>query len=315
MSLRISDRADRGKRKASRRFPLSACRLPPDQGFTLIEIILAVTILGLILTTVYGVLSRTMFSKEVAEERGELYSNGRQALLRMANEIEASLHPDSGFYFRGDGGGGSGTPEVVFVTTNRGGYGINRVRPGSVLVAYSLDPLPRPRGAFALRRDEYLWSKLVAKSQGIEETETDLELDEEGQDAADAPTEQATYLLDCPDHPGELNLPGTCTPTTGLQFRFYDEVADEFRDEWNSDEDPTYHRLPAAVEIVLRVADRNGVEQEFATIVDLPVARGQPTQVANPLGAAAGGATDPGGAGGAPGTGRGRDDLDDEEAD
>jgi hypothetical protein len=243
---------------------------------------LAVLIVGLILTTVYGALSRTLFSKEVAEERAELYSNGRQALLRMAGEIEASLHPDRGFYFRGDGGGGTRPPELVFVTTNRGGYGTNRVRPGKVLLVYSLTPLPRFRNTFALQRDEFSWQKLLQDSMpGGDDTDADLELglDEEEENAA--PTEQATLLLDCPDQAGEIELPGTCTPVTALQFRFFDDTVGDFRDEWNSDEDPTYHRLPAAVEIILRVADRNGAEEEFATIVDLPLARGQPTQVAS----------------------------------
>ena len=51
---------------------------------------------------------------------------------------------------------------------NRGGYGMNRVRPGRVLVAYSLDPLPKRKGQFALRREEYLYAAMLAEADGVE---------------------------------------------------------------------------------------------------------------------------------------------------
>jgi hypothetical protein len=58
-------------------------------------------------------------------------------------------------------------------------------------------------------------------------------------------------------------------------------VVRDWRDEWDSTVDAELGRLPAAVEIVLRVADKDGVEQDFHTIVDLPLARGQPTPEAS----------------------------------
>src|SRR3989304_519067 len=94
-----------------------------QRGFTLIEILLALVILGIILTTVYGALSRTLFSKNVAEERGELFANGRDAVLKMASEIEAAMPPPSGdrIYFRGSGGQGQ-VPSLEFVAMNPGTY-------------------------------------------------------------------------------------------------------------------------------------------------------------------------------------------------
>jgi len=247
----------------------------------LLEVMLAVIILGLVLASVYGALSRTESSKEHAEERAELFSGGRQAVLKMANDIEAALPPPSGdrIYFRGSGGG-AGTPSVEFVMMNRGGFGTNRVRPGRVLVAYTLDPLSGIRNSYALRREEYLYSAMLAEADGVP-----LPTPEDGQDAA--PTAQATYLLDCPDVPDELNLPGSCMRVTGMNFRYYDELVRDWRDDWDSTQDAVLGRLPAAVEIALRVADKDGAEQDFTTIVDLPLARGQPTPEAT--GANAGG--------------------------
>ena len=105
---------------------------------------------------------------------------------------------------------------------------------------------------------------------------------EDGEDVA--PTAQATYLLDCPSTDDELNLPGSCMRVTALNFRYYDEVARDWRDEWDSTQDVVNGRLPAAVEIALRIADKDGAEQDFGTIVDLPLARGQPTPEATTAG-------------------------------
>jgi prepilin-type N-terminal cleavage/methylation domain-containing protein len=242
-------------------------------GFTLIEVLLAVAMVGIILTTVYGALSRTMFSKQVAEERAELYANGRDVVLRMAGEIETALTPPSGdrIYFRGIANGE--VPSLEFVAMNRGGYGLNRVRPGRVLIAYTLDPLPNRRDVFALRREEHLFAALLAEADGITSEVTDQEQEEENP----APTAIATYLLDCPEVSGEINIPGTCTPVAGLTFRYYDDFNGGWREDWDSTQEDLEQRLPAAVEISLFLLDERGAVRDFTTIVDLPLARGQPT--------------------------------------
>lgn len=242
-------------------------------GFTLLELLLAIVILGLLLATVYGSLSRTESSKRIAEDRAELFSSGRQAVLKVAGDVEAALPPPAGdrIYFRGSAGQG-GSPELHFISVNRGGYGVNRVRPGRVLIVYSLDPLPGRRGQYALRREEYLYARMLAEADGVGST---AGADEE--EDAGAPTEQATYLLDCPDVPNDLNLPGACLPVTALHLRYFDETIGDWRDEWDSTTEATLGRLPAAIEIGLVLADADGGEHDFTTIVDLPLSRGQPT--------------------------------------
>lgn len=259
----------------------------PAAGFTLLELLLAIVILSLIAATVYGSLARTESSKRVAEARAELYAAARQAMLKMASDVEAALPPPSGdrIYFRGTHGGASEPPEIHLVTMNRGGYGVNRVRPGRVLIVYSLMPLPARRGQFALLREEYLYKAMLDKADGIEATRSSNNF-MFGEDEEDtAPTEQASLLLECPDIDDALDLPGACVPVTGLAFRYYDETVGDWRDEWDSsvDNDATFGRLPSAVEITMQVADENGGPHDFYTVVDLPLARGQPTPAANQL--------------------------------
>jgi prepilin-type N-terminal cleavage/methylation domain-containing protein len=251
-------------------------RLEPSRGgFTLLEIMLAVVILGIILLTVYGSLSRTISSKSFAEDQAELYSTGREAVLRIAGDVETAMPPRFGdrIFFRGTGGAGQ-VPELQFVAMNRGGYGLDRVRAGRVLIVYTLDPVPNRRGIFALRREEHLFAALLAQADGIE-----LPTPDENDDRPQAPDAVANYVLDCASVPDEIDLPGNCTQLVGLSFRYYDDATREWRDEWDTTEEQsiTENRLPAAVEIRLTLADEHGVDHDFTTIVDLPLARGQPT--------------------------------------
>jgi prepilin-type N-terminal cleavage/methylation domain-containing protein len=253
---------------------------PDARGFTLLELLLAIVILSLVTATVYGSLSRTESSKRVAESRAELFSAGRQAVMKLGSDIEAALSPPSGdrIYFRG-GSGRSSVPELHLVTMNRGGFGLNRVRPGRVLVVYSLLPLPKRRGEYALLREEYLYKAMLDKADGIQQEETSSFDDPDAQAEDQAPTEQASLLLECPDVQDDLDLPGSCLPVTSLVFRYFDDTIGDWRDEWDStvENSATWGRLPSAVEITLTLADEDGAEHPFYTVVDLPLAKGQPT--------------------------------------
>jgi prepilin-type N-terminal cleavage/methylation domain-containing protein len=250
------------------------------QGFTLLELMLALLIASILLTTVYGALTRTISSRDIGEQRAELFAVGRDTVMRMGREIESALTPPSGdrIYFRGMGGSGQ-IPSLEFVAMNRGGYGLNRVRPGRILIVYTLDPLPKQQGYFALRREEHLFAALLAAADGIEPTPVpdDQQGQDQDQDEPAAPTAVATYLLDCPDTTGEIDLPGNCIRVVNLAFRYYDDALQQWQDQWDSTVEPMLDRIPAAVEIDLTVADERGSTQDFSTIVDLPLSRGQPT--------------------------------------
>src|ERR1700687_3758256 len=66
------------------------------RGFTLLEIMVATAILGIVLTTVYGVLSRAIYAKNHSEERADLYASGRETVLKLADELEGALPPIAG---------------------------------------------------------------------------------------------------------------------------------------------------------------------------------------------------------------------------
>ena len=250
---------------------------PHQRGFTLIEVLVVVIIVAVILVTVYGSISRTLTSKGIAEERAELFAVGRDAVLRMGDEIEGALPPAAGdrILFQGGAEGGQvPRSSIAFVAMNRGGYGSNRVRPGQVLISYWLDPISNKQGLFALVRREALFSALLAEADG-----TQLPVDETDEENS-APTSLATPLLDCPDLPDLIDIPGSCSRVVGLRFRYFDVVDQRWLDEWDTTkdpEDPEYQRIPAAVEIALFLEDERGKMYDFTTVVDLPLGRAQPT--------------------------------------
>lgn len=246
------------------------------RGFTLMELLLAVVIFGFIVLTVYGVLSRSIRARTVGEERAEMYSLGRETVLRIADDLEGALLPLSGRYIHFKGN--AQPPSVVFIRTNRGGYGQGRVRPGQVLVEYSLTP-PDARGYSALVRGEYDFAHIVAETEGISDQDDDTRFDLDADNDIQAPTEQLIALLECPPGADASGIPGSCARVAGMRFRFYDDALGDWREYWDSFEEQSAlsSRIPDAVEIVLVMLDEELREHEFYTVVDLPMARGNPT--------------------------------------
>jgi len=247
----------------------SALRCRSRQGFTLLEILVATAILGIILMTVYGVLSRALYAKNHSEEHADLYASGREAVLKMADELEGSLPPTAGpsISFVGIPGTESvPTDAVQFAVVVRRQTGTSQTRGGRAIVSYSLDPMKDTPNLFALRRQE----QLLTESPGTEADDgsgNSLGGDSmNGQAATPAPSTLAAYLLD---------------QVAGLRFRYLDPLTGDWVDQWDTNDPPPPPQppvgLPGAVEITLFLADTNGATYDFGTIVDLPLFALQPT--------------------------------------
>jgi len=259
------------------------------EGFTLLEILVATAILALILMTVYGVLSRALYAKNHSEEHADLYASGREAVLKMADEIEGSLPPTAGpnISFVGiPGTENVPTDAVQFAVVVRRQMGVSQSRGGRAMVSYSLDPVKDTPNLFALRRQEQMLTEAPPANV------------DDGSDSADPaaetnsqqPSVLAAYLLD---------------QVAGLRFRYLDPASGDWVDKWDTTDVPPPPQvpvgLPGAVEITLFLADANGGTYDFGTIVDLPLyALPTPTP-----GGAVTGAQSLGGAQGLGGTGGG----------
>ena len=227
-------------------------------GFTLLEVLVATAILGIVLTTVYGVLSRAIIAKNHSEERAELYAAGREAALRIADELEGALPPTAGnnvVFVGAPGSGAAPADSVQFVAVVRREFPGAQSRGGRALVSYSLDPVQSTPGLFALRRQEQL----------LTEPAPDETTDDSGMPAP-PPMPLAAYVLD---------------QVAGLRFRYLDPQSGGWVDHWDTavqvapgDVPPT---LPGAVDVRLFLADADGGIHDFGTIVDLPLMALAPT--------------------------------------
>src|ERR1700692_141360 len=91
--LRSAPATPRQPALRGRAIAIATCRAGRRRGFTLLEVMLAVTILGIVATTIYGTFSRTLRSKGLAEERMDVMRTGRSAVERMSEELASAFYP------------------------------------------------------------------------------------------------------------------------------------------------------------------------------------------------------------------------------
>jgi general secretion pathway protein J len=236
-----------------------------QRGFTLLEIMVATTILAIVMVTVYGVLSRALYAKNHAEERADLYAAGRETVLKMADELESALPPSAGRNIGFVGVPGNGTvptDAVQFDVVIRRVFSATQGRGGRALVSYSLDPLKDTPNLYALRRQEQPLMDPALDGETQDGSETD---GTNGSDTPAPPAASAAYLID---------------QVAGLRFRYLDPQSGQWTDSWDTTvtlPNQVVPSLPGAVEITLFLADAQGGVHDFGTIVDLPLANLVPT--------------------------------------
>jgi prepilin-type N-terminal cleavage/methylation domain-containing protein len=259
------------------------------RGFTLIEIMLALGIFGLVTVTLYGTFSRTLRSKGLAEQRAEVTRVGRAAVGRMADEIASAFYPRTlpgTAIFRVLRGGSDAAPldSLVFTALSARPAGLEGRSTDQRMLAYFF-----ARDRSGLRRDRRTRTSedggadrepegtLAGSSQ---RNGMDL-LADDADDffAAFGPTpvpplgasphrllrREATMIerraLD------EARATVFVDDVASLEFRFFDGTA--WQETWDSEERNA--RLPRAVGIDLALYDATGDIYHFTTAVDLPL--------------------------------------------
>jgi len=242
-------------------------------GFTLIEVMVALTIFAVIASALYGTFSRTLRSRDLAEERAEVTRTGRAALARMTDEIQAAFYPRR----RGTGAQAS----AIFRSLPGG----TEEAPADALAFSAL--AARPSGVAGRAAAHQVIAYFFAEERGrMGRRGASAELPDDAYDPFAAFEPRAPLPADLEPrrllrrealvlHTDEL-APATATlfldNVASLALRFHD--GRDWVDDWDS-EDRTYPRpLPGAVAIELALYDAKGDVHFFATAVDLPLAGG-----------------------------------------
>jgi len=130
-----------------------------NSGFTLLEILVAITLASLLLTCIYGVFSTTSSAKEKVEKQGAALHLGRVVIARLDRELLGLAMNNQNKIPALKGGENSlGEPYIELLTTSTGGP-----RDGMRQVHYRLGPDPDNR--MTLWRSE----------KGLNQTETIVE--------------------------------------------------------------------------------------------------------------------------------------------
>jgi prepilin-type N-terminal cleavage/methylation domain-containing protein len=212
------------------------------RGFTLIELMLAVAILGLIMVMLTGAFHAIAAGKIQGENRLSVDQTARAILWQMSNEIRGAVQTPliaSHVLLVGQARARSGTPiDSITVSTLDPGHRptLEDFGPEDV-ISYTSTPNPRHREWSLLTRTRT--SGLLSNTAGRNAT-------------------TSTVLAD--------NL-------LSLHMRYFDGT--KWSESWDSESLPPGRALPQEVSIDLVVAAPNGAPVALSTMVSVPMAFAQ----------------------------------------
>lgn len=225
-----------------------------QSAFTLVELLLSVTILGLVLTITYSSLTSIINMKNILEQRREVRQEANAILIRIAREMQiantsspvlppcnnTSNIPPGNLFMEGQssqGGTNQRHDQIRYVAFNAGQYVPNEtLNSRLVQIRYLLIETPPEYR----RGDEQTWSLVREETPRI----------------SDYPQacQQAVRF------PLSYNV-------TRLQFDYYDHNNQQWLNQWG--DRPETRGLPDIVRITVGFLTRSGKEEVFTTSVAL----------------------------------------------
>ncbi|HEY2747569.1 MAG TPA: prepilin-type N-terminal cleavage/methylation domain-containing protein [Polyangia bacterium] len=215
------------------------------RGYTLIEVMVAVSILAIVTTLTWASFKQTFATKSAIEAQAGRYRTVRLALERMARELS-----------------------MVYVSQNED----------------TSQPERRTRlmGKHHNDIDEVLFSYMGHQRLYADANEADTALvayyaardltDSRKTNLMRRETRRLSYLK-IDEQPGEADI--VCDDVIKLKLDYYDRRDKVWRDEWQTTSlDGQPDRLPSKIRITLTVRDERGVEVPFQT--ELRVAMSEP---------------------------------------
>ena len=217
----------------------------PSFGFTLMELMLAIVILGLVVTTVLASFNTVFSTTDALQSNSQIYEMAKNCLKQMSRDLESvyvalpPIYKPPGFDdppndYRIVGSseetGGTGFAKIRF--TSRAHLPLeNTTRGGVAEIVYYLQA--KEDGSLVLKRSDNIYPY--------------PEFEEKGSD------------------------PVLCEWVKSVAFKYYDAEGSEY-EAWDSESDEYEYATPTAIEIQLEIADSGG-SQFFGTLIKLPVQR------------------------------------------
>ena len=211
------------------------------RGFTLIEILIAILILGIVLSTVYASYTGTFRIVKETEYEAEVYGMARTALDRITRDLQsAAPWGKEGFAFlaKSSGLGNKDFVQLAFRAAAHVSFSEKEAPGGIALIEYIIEEGTEKTG-YVLTRNDSLF-----RDPGKDETPT------------------GGFVI--------------CERIETLTYRFFDETGKEY-DTWDSGSSTEVQKQKAPASVLIRLAFVNEADPErpyvFATRVHLPFHR------------------------------------------
>ncbi len=210
------------------------------RGFTLIEILLAIFILGIVMSTVYASYTGTFRIIRETEYDAEVYGMARGALDRMARDLQSVAPWEGKFVFRtkADTLGEREFLSLTFRAAAHVAFSDREVPGGITVIEYGVEEDPEKEGYTLLRSDN------LYRDPGKEETSS------------------GGYLL--------------CDRVEALSYLFFDEAGKE-HETWDSGGGNAAQKDKTPAGVLIRLSLVNPANKErpylFMTRVRLPFNR------------------------------------------
>jgi len=209
-----------------------------NQGFTLIEVMIAISMLAMVSTLVYGSFSRTFEAREFVTKAQERYHGVRVAMERMGREISMAFIYDCRELE-------TTTGERTFWTT----FKVQRSGKVNEMTFTSFSHLRLTRDANESDQNELTY---FGQSDPDDSSKTDL-IRREKTIIDGRPGEGGVELILCHD-------------IESLRFELWDAEDQDWVEEWDCTQTERLNQLPRLVRITLTVTDEYGEEVPFSTI-------------------------------------------------
>jgi len=216
-------------------------------GFTLLEILLAFMILGIVLTTVLASFNAVFSTTDTLNSSSRYYDMAKNCLNRMALDLEALYAPQPPLYKKPEFNDPPDPYRIVGSTIDVGGTSFAEIR----FTSGAHIPLEQ------------------SKRGGIAEIVYYARAQNDGQIVL----RRADHLYPYPEFEGRAGDPVLCNNLKSLEFKYFDAEGSEF-DEWDSDSDEYGYATPAAIRIALKIGDET-TSYDFETTVRLAAWRGK----------------------------------------
>jgi general secretion pathway protein J len=211
-----------------------------NKGFTLIEILIAVLILGIVLSTVYASYTGTFRIIRETQHDAEVYGMARSALDRMTRDLQSAALWRGAFTFmtKTHTLGNREFVRLSFRSSAHVAFSDKDVTDGIALIEYGVEEGTDKEG-YILKRSDSLYRNPVKEQSP----------------------------------PGGFLL---CDRVEALAYTFFDETGKEYND-WNSDGDVPVQKKRVPVAVLIRLSFVNEVDPEhphlFMTRIRLPFNR------------------------------------------